>query len=222
MELDKIIISPESKTLEFKRDVSALKKIMRTIVAFANTAGGTIIIGREDNGEIVGVADPLHAEEQLSSAIADSISPMIIPDIEIASFAGKTLLCIRVAHWPGPFYLLSEGSEQGVYIRLGSTNRKAASEFIDEIKRQQQNISFDQLPCSRYGFEALDMPFIHKTSAGIDKAVEEKQLISLGVLTTFGGRNVPTHGGLILFGKQEIRQQVFPDARVSCARFAGG
>ena len=97
MNLAKIISSPEGKTLEFKRDTSALKKIMRTIVAFANTAGGTIIIGREDNGEIIGIEDPLLVEEQLSTAIADSIAPMIMPDIEITSFKGKVLLCIRVA-----------------------------------------------------------------------------------------------------------------------------
>ena len=115
-------------------------------------------------------------EEQLSNAIADSIAPTIMPDIEIASLAGKTLLCIRVAHWPGPFYLLSEGPEQGVYIRLGSTNRVAASEFIAEIKRQQQNRTFDQLPCSRYGIDDLDMPFIHNTFAGIGRIVEEKQM----------------------------------------------
>jgi predicted HTH transcriptional regulator len=53
MDINKLFKSPESKTLEFKRDTSALKQIMRTIVAFANTAGGTIVIGLEDNGDVV-------------------------------------------------------------------------------------------------------------------------------------------------------------------------
>ena len=43
MNIDKILISSESKILEFKRDSSALSKIIRTIVAFANTAGGIIV-----------------------------------------------------------------------------------------------------------------------------------------------------------------------------------
>ncbi len=49
-----ILTSPEGKTLEFKRDNSALKEIMRTIVAFDNTAGGDIVIGRDNNGNIIG------------------------------------------------------------------------------------------------------------------------------------------------------------------------
>ena len=216
-----ILTSPEGKTLEFKRDTSALKQIMRTIVAFANTAGGTIVIGRDDNGEIVGVEDPLLMEEQLSNAIADSIAPAIIPDIEIFTVESKSLLCIRVVHWPGPFYLKSAGPEQGVYIRIGSTSRKAGPEFIAEIERQHQNRSFDQLPCPAYGIDALDMPFIQKTFASLGRTVEERQLVSLGVLTPFGGRNVTTHGGIILFGKPDVRQQVLPDVRVSCARFSG-
>jgi predicted HTH transcriptional regulator len=77
---------------------------MRTIVAFANTAGGIIVIGRDDNGDIVGVEDPLQVEEQLANSIADSITPMLMPDIEILSVDGKSLLCICVAHWFGPFF----------------------------------------------------------------------------------------------------------------------
>ena len=221
MNLDKILTAPEGKTLEFKRDTSALKQIMRTIVAFANTAGGILIIGIEDKGDVVGVEDPLMVEEQLSNAIADSIAPLIMPNIDIISLSGKSLVCIRVAHWPGPFYIKSEGAEEGVYIRLGSTSRRAGPEFIAEIQRQYQTKSFDQLPCPDYGIEAIDLPFVQKTFSDIGRTVEEKQLVSLGVLTSFGDRNVVTHGGLILFGKPDVRQQVLPDARVSCARFSG-
>lgn len=221
VDIAELLTSPEGKTLEFKRDLSALKQIVKTVVAFANTAGGTIIIGREDNGKVVGVEDPLLAEEKSSNAIADSIVPMIMPDIEIVSWEGRSLLFIRVAHWPGPFYIKSEGPVDGVYIRLGSTNRKAGPEFIAEIERMHRNRSFDQLPCPAFGIEALDMPFLQNTFAGLGRSVNEKQLNSLGILTSFGNRNVATHGGIILFGKPDVRQQVLPDARISCARFSG-
>lgn len=46
-----ILTFPEGRTLEFKRDLSSLKPILKTIVAFANTAGGLLIIGRDDEGE---------------------------------------------------------------------------------------------------------------------------------------------------------------------------
>lgn len=221
MDIKQLLTTSEGKTLEFKRDTSALKQIMKTIVAFANTAGGVIVIGREDDGNIAGVENPLQVEEQLSSAIADSIAPMIMPDIEIVSVAGKALLCICVAHWPGPFYLKSEGDERGVYIRLGSSTRQAGPEFIAEMKRQHENKTFDQLPCPSLSIEALDLPFIEKIFKEAGREVHEQQLISLGILTPFAGRNVVTYGGLILFGKPDIRQQILPDARVSCARFSG-
>ena len=98
-----LLVAPEGKTLEFKRDLSSLKAVMKTVVAFANTAGGTLIVGREDDGSVVGVEDPLMAEEKLSNAIADSIMPLIMPDIEIISWKGSHLLFIRVAHWPAHF-----------------------------------------------------------------------------------------------------------------------
>ena len=46
MDILSLILLPESKTLEFKRDISSLGPILKTIVAFANTAGGTLIIGQ--------------------------------------------------------------------------------------------------------------------------------------------------------------------------------
>ena len=94
----------------------------------------------------------------------------------------------------------------GVYIRLGSTNRKAGPEFIAEIERLQKNKSFDQLPCAFFGIDAIDMPFLQNTFSGIDKSVNENQLNTLGILTSFGNRHVVTHGGLILFGKSDVRQ----------------
>jgi predicted HTH transcriptional regulator len=180
VDIAELLAAPEGKTLEFKRDLSSLKQVMKTVIAFANTAGGTLIIGREDDGSVVGVEDPLLAEEKLSNAI------------EIISWERSHLLFIRVAHWPGPFYIKKQGPVDGVYIRLGSTNRKAGPEFIAEIERMQKNKSFDQLPCPSFGIEALDMPFLQKTFSGIDKSVNENQLDTLGILTSFGNRHVVT------------------------------
>lgn len=62
MNIEKILKGREGKTLEFKRDISSLKPIMKTLVAFANTAGGILIIGREDDGTIRGISDVLQVE----------------------------------------------------------------------------------------------------------------------------------------------------------------
>ncbi len=55
MNLQKLLCQPEGKNLEFKRNLSSLRPILKTLVGFANTAGGTLIIGRSDDGKIVGV-----------------------------------------------------------------------------------------------------------------------------------------------------------------------
>ena len=57
---------PEGKTLEFKRDLSSPDGVLRSLVAFANTSGGTVLIGVEDRTRHVrGVKEPLNLEERL-------------------------------------------------------------------------------------------------------------------------------------------------------------
>jgi predicted HTH transcriptional regulator len=145
MNFQKLLSKPEGKTLEFKRDLSSLKPILKTLVAFANTAGGTIIIGRSDGGKITGVSDVLREEERLASVIADSIPPSLMPELEVRSYEGKPLLIATVPHWRGLFYLKAEGPEKGVYVRLGSTNRMAGDELLAELQRSLDGSTYDQM-----------------------------------------------------------------------------
>ena len=87
MNLAETLRKPEGKTLEFKRDLSSPDGFLRTVVAFANTSGGTVLIGVEDrSGHIRGVTDPLDLEERAANLISDSIRPRLLPDLEIASW----------------------------------------------------------------------------------------------------------------------------------------
>jgi predicted HTH transcriptional regulator len=84
MRLEEILRQPEGKTLEFKRDLSSPTTALRTLVAFANSAGGQLIIGvADENRAVVGVKEPLGLEERLASLVADSIEPALLPEIEI-------------------------------------------------------------------------------------------------------------------------------------------
>ena len=219
MIITELITATEGKTLEFKRDLSSLQPILKTLVAFANTAGGTLVIGIEDDGAVVGIADALREEERLASSIADSIRPAMTPDIDLVSHDGKTLLLVRVPHWRGPFYLRSEGPQEGVYIRLGSTNRRAGPELLAELQRTLSGLSFDQMPCADLTSADLDPERIRRYFEAIGRRVSQEHLESLGVLVAQAGRLTPSHGGLILFGRDAPRQRLFPEARVSCARF---
>jgi predicted HTH transcriptional regulator len=53
--IDEVFSRPEGKTLEFKRDLSSSKPLLKTLVAFANTAGGRLVVVRLRSGS--GVAD---------------------------------------------------------------------------------------------------------------------------------------------------------------------
>jgi hypothetical protein len=68
---------PEGKRLEFKRDLSSPDGALKTIVAFANTAGGTLLLGMENHSRNVhGVANPLDGEELLANLTSNRVTPV--------------------------------------------------------------------------------------------------------------------------------------------------
>lgn len=219
MELIDYLQQGEGKTLEFKENCYTLKKIIRTAVAFANTAGGTIVVGVKNNRDVVGVEDPLKDEERLSSAFADSVSPLLIPDITIKSFRDRSVIIVKVFHSLAPYYVKAEGPEEGVYIRLGSTNRKADLETIENIKRGVRNLSYDELPCPDLNSEAIDFRVASELFQKGPRIIDNSALKTLGILVEHGKAAVPTIGGVLLFGYH--RKQYFPDAVIRCARFDG-
>ena len=96
MNLIEVLQKPEGKTLEYKRDLSSPDGLLKTLVAFANTAGGILAIGIEDGTRrVIGVPDVLAAEERLASIIADSIRPRLVPDIEIVPWRKTQVLVVQ-------------------------------------------------------------------------------------------------------------------------------
>jgi predicted HTH transcriptional regulator len=215
-----LIAMPEGKTLELKRDISSPRNILKTLVAFANTAGGRLIIGVEDESrEVLGVEDPLDEEERICNFIADSIKPRLVPNVELISIGDKTLL--RVEVYPSgsrPHWLKKEGPNEGVYVRLGSTNRKADRELIAELKRGAEGKSFDEQTLPDSTVDDLDFDAA-TTCFERHRKLVKKDLESLRLVARHQGHLVPTVGGMLLFGKD--RDMVFPDAWVQCGRFIG-
>lgn len=221
MDIEKLLTLPESKTLEFKRDSSSLKPLLKAVVAFANTSGGILIVGVDNTGSVKGVSDPLTVQDQLASSIAENIKPLLLPEIEIVTIKGAALIVIKIHHAAGPFYLKQNGIDPGVYVRLGATNRLASPEIISEIKRLKTNIHYDLLPCVTVKEDDLDVDLIKKIFNSHKHSIDTAKLLSLGILCNYSGCTVATNGGVILFGNDQVRQTYFPNARVSCARFAG-
>lgn len=90
------IFSGESKNIEYKITLpDKSEKYMKTIIAFANTQGGKLIVGIDDKThEIVGVTNEILFQlmDGIANAISDSCMPQIIPDIEPQTIDGKTVM----------------------------------------------------------------------------------------------------------------------------------
>lgn len=219
MKFDDLITQPEGKTIEFKRDLSSPKPVMKTLVAFANTAGGRLVIGVNDERQIIGVEDPLTEEERLCSMIADSIVPRLVPSIEMITVEDKTLLIVQVfLSGSRPHFLVSEGPEKGVYVRLGSTNRQADRELIAELGRSVEGVGFDEMAMPELSVDDLDIEAARHLF-GDSRKLDEKNLITLKLLTHHQGRLVPTKGAVLLFGRERLMH--FPYAWIQCGRFFG-
>ena len=209
----------EGKTLEFKRDLSSARNILRTVSAFSNTSGGTILIGIEDDRTVSGLENPKESEEKLSSIISDGISPLVVPEIDILSWRDRNVL--RVVVYPGPskpYFLRDTGNAEGTFVRIGSTNRKADECVIRSLSRHALSRSFDEEAVVECNSEAIDFLAASELFSGI-RPLKREDLSTLRLVTGIAGKSVPTVAGILLFGK--VRDDVFPDAWLQCGRFRG-
>ncbi len=218
--IELLLEQQEGKQLEFKRDLSPVKNIMKTLVSFSNSSGGTLIVGVKDGSkEIVGIDNPLDEEERLCSMIADSISPRLVPNIEMVTIESKTLLIVEVfLSGSRPHWVNSRGPESGVFVRLGSSNRQADRELIEELRRTVEGVTFDEMPMPELTIDSLDLSTARELF-GEKRKLDEKELLTLKFLTHYQGRLVPTKGAVLMFGKE--RQFHFSDAWIQCGRFIG-
>lgn len=218
--LEDLLSQNEGKTLEFKENASNTIKIIKTAIAFANTAGGIIVVGvRDKTKEVIGVQNVLQEEERITNVIVDLIAPLLVPDIDIISYEDKELLLINIPHLPGPFHLKKSRMERGTYVRLGSTNRLADSESLANLQRLAKRISFDELPCVSAEVSELDKKMIQEKLKHSFKNITAKHYESLGIVRPHNRKKFVTYGGLLLFGKD--KNKWLPDAMIKCVSFAG-
>ena len=140
----------ESSELEFKRVVPKNKdNLLKTVVAFSNGGGGTIIIGIDDKThEVVGV-DEIEAfkmMDAIANCISDGIEPLVSPDISLQSVEGKTVIRVRIfAGSHTPYYLKSVGKESGTFVRIAATSRQADIIAKKELELLGLRHSYDSL-----------------------------------------------------------------------------
>lgn len=220
MRIEHLLQQPEGKTLEFKRDLSSPDRVMHSIIAFANTAGGIIVVGIDDGSRLIrGVADPLKEADRLANLVSDHIVPRLVVNIEMVSWRSKQLLIAET--YPSsnrPHHFKSLGPQDGVFVRIGASNRKADAPLIRELARMVRNETFDESPLAHLSASAVDFRTAFETFKK-HRRLKKADLRTLHAVTEHHNKLVPSVGGVLLFGDDP--EMEFPDAWIQCGRFGG-
>lgn len=218
---------PESSFLEFKKEIPKNDQIVKTIIGFCNRYGGKLIIGVDDDQNIVGIPD-LEVEqllEFLDRTIYEATAPPIMPLVYTRTMDNKTLLCIEASKGMNkPYYRRSEGLEKGVYIRIGRHTLRANADLSEELKWQSRGITFDTLPQHQGNVEEdIDHQKIEnffKQRKGRAKVTVTKELLEAYEITAQEhGKTYPTAAGILLFGKNP--QKYFSEGIIVCTHYMG-
>lgn len=117
-QLDDLIAQGENARLEFKRSISAAHRIARTLVAFANTSGGKLLIGVSDDGSITGVPSESREMHKIEEATDRLAEPALSVTYETLSPDGRLVLVITVEESPEkPHYAMDETGKRTIYVR---------------------------------------------------------------------------------------------------------
>jgi len=126
-ELNKLLESGETETLEFKEGFD--KKTIEAAGAFANTKGGTILIGASDRNQIKGVQIGKETLRNWANQISQSTEPRIIPEIEPSTINRKHVVIIKIKQFP-----IKPVSVKGRYFRrVENSNRIMTMQEIAQM-----------------------------------------------------------------------------------------
>ncbi len=141
-DVNRLIDEGEGFEIEFKRKVSTPEKIARALIAFANTKGGHILFGVDDDGSIVGVESEKSEVDLISQAGTLFCLPEIHPLIDIVAFDGKDVIVAYVpesAEKPHYFTGNGNGHTEGeddtkVFIRVNDKTMMASREVVRMLR----------------------------------------------------------------------------------------
>jgi len=137
--IQKLILQGEHQQQDFKYCITDSKKIARSLVAFANTDGGRLLVGVKDNGRIAGV----RSDEEYY--MIDSAAKMYSkPEVDFTSrqhfIDGKTVLEVIIEpSTEKPHFALDEHGKWWAYFRKDDENMQANKIMIEVWKRQKSN-----------------------------------------------------------------------------------
>ncbi|MEQ1606656.1 MAG: RNA-binding domain-containing protein [Pyrinomonadaceae bacterium] len=225
-ELLRLIRGGEDTYLELKVKLSNSERIAQGIVALANTDGGTIIFGVNDQLRIEGVSNPEWVQSEIARICREDVVPPIIPMIDTIAFdSGKRIVALDIDGRKRP-YRTRDGR---FYLRIGAEKREVSrgelSSWLDELRP----LGFENIPLQGVAEEDFDDALLWSFAGGFDDNAPNRGLYNTSdflrkdLLLAVGQTDefFPTVAALILFGKNERVAELLPRSNVTVARFSG-
>lgn len=231
MDLDLLseISRGEGQHREFKRLVDNPESVAGEIVAFANSDGGVIYFGVEDDGSIVGLQNVESVFQTLTHICRDRCVPPISPVLQQHTVEGVDLIVLQVKpelNRQKP-YRTAGGR---FYIRVGKDKQDATGRELIRIAQAAGELHYDESPVLGAGLQALSLPAFaayHERQFGmtLDEHLEQSGvdlptlLRNLRLAHDLDGELTLTVAGVLVFG--ETPQRWLPQSRLSAVAFAG-
>lgn len=175
----------EGTAVEYKEKFTP--EVKKTIVAFANTSGGKLYIGVNDDGVPVGVDSPDDVLLQLTNTIRDSIKPDIVAFTEasVEELDGKSVVVLYVQKGSSaPYYIAGKGIRpEGVYVRQGASSVPATESAIIRMIKETDGESYEEV---RSIVQELTFETARQVFAKVQIPFGEAQMRTLGLLSEDG------------------------------------
>jgi ATP-dependent DNA helicase RecG len=221
-DLSTLIAQGESETLEFKKSTGQLSRAIETLTAFANTSGGTIIFGVDEQGNIVGQQIADSTIREISNKIIETISPRLYPSVTAGNIGEKNVLVVSIPEGTAKPYVTRDHS----YKRVGTTNQALSREEYERLllERNRHRMLWDMEVNERAHISDLDEELIRRfvrtaqearnlgvsDNLPLDEILSGLDMVKDGLLT---------NGAYALFGKRP--QKHFIQLYMKAARFNG-
>ncbi len=228
-ELVRLIRGGEDTFLELKVKLSNPERIAQEIVALANTGGGVIIFGVNDQLRVEGVAEPEEVQAELVRLCREDIEPPLVPLIDRVAFDnGRRVVALDVVGKRPP-YRTRDGR---FYIRVGSEKREATREELSSLLDEARPFAYENIPVPGATLNDIDEAHLwtfiraftgdayNEAAAGnyaTGEILRRDLLLGVGLMEAV----TPTVAGLLLFGRDESVSELLPRAGVTVTRYAG-
>lgn len=223
------IAAGEGQRREFKRLIDNPESVAGEVVAFANGDGGTLYVGVDDDGRIIGLSDADATFQSLTNICRDRCIPPISPVIEELTVNGQDIIVLTVR--PELNRLKPYRTAGGrFYIRTGKDKKDATGRELIRIAQAAGELHYDESPVLGTGLADLSLSAFsayHQLQFGLtlDEHMEQSGLDlhtllrNLRLLHDLDGELALSVAGLLVFG--EVPQRFMPHSRLSAVAFVG-